>query len=173
MKAIQKVINLTVATAPVFALALLFLSCDRKEGGIQSGGKQQPTLKTDTRVTPESIRLAPGTESVGKDPFGRYWFREPGDARRWVYDPKDKSVQKATKAADGQWRTTDPTAVTAESLGLGPTAEATGKDPFGRYWFKIAGAENRVYDPKAKQLYRATKNADGKWAMEKIDLPKP
>src|SRR5438132_156251 len=60
------------------------------------------------------------------------------------------------------------TVITAESLGLEAEAKLVGRDPFGRYWFNIPGGEKRVYDAKAKQLYRAVEGADGKSILQNL-----
>ena len=60
------------------------------------------------------------------------------------------------------------TVITAESLGLEAEAKLVGRDPFGRYWFNIPGGEKRVYDAKAKQLYRAVDGADGKSILQNL-----
>ena len=162
----------TWAAASILALVVAFSGCSKKES-TQIGHKQQSDVKSGTEVTPESLGLIKGTEKMGKDPLGRYWFKSPGDSDRWMYDPKDKTLHKSTKSSDGQWKLENPDGVTAESLGLGPGTEDIGKDPLGRYWFKIPGPETRVYDPKEKQLYRAKKEADGQWTMEKIASSRP
>lgn len=91
------------------------------------------------------------------------WFIPKKDESRLHDDPKDDRASESI-------RTPEPK-VTAESLGLGPEAEIIGQDPFGRCWFKIPGAERRVYDAKKGQLYRATQRADGEWTLEKVASP--
>lgn len=53
-------------------------------------------------VTAESLGLEPGAEVIGRDPFGRCWFKVPGPERR-VYDAERRQLYRAIQQADGKW----------------------------------------------------------------------
>src|SRR5687767_11076607 len=66
--------------------------------------------------------------------------------------------------------------VTPQSLGLDPATQSMGTDRNGRSWFKspardakgleVPGQyEQRVYNPKDKTLYNATKELNGEWKL--------
>ena len=73
--------------------------------------------------------------------------------------PIDPEVDRSTATVD------------AESLELAD-AKLVGKDPFGRYWFQMAGEEKRVFDPKSRQFYRAFEGLDGKSTLLRMFSPK-
>ena len=147
-------------------IALAVLSgCDRQ-------GKQKGADKVASEYSPETIGLGTDAESLGKDELGRYWYKVAGGGsdtkeQQWMFDPKDKTLYRANKdEKTGEWRLKAKPEVTAESLGLGAGTEEIGKDSNGLYWFVLAGgAERRVYNPKTKEIRRASKNAKGDWEI--------
>jgi hypothetical protein len=122
-----------------------------------------------------ALALGFGQDSTEGNPdgLGRHWLKVPVSGtdgteqfEDWVYDPDHRQLYKA---ANGE-RPVEMV-ITAESLGLEPEAELIGKDPYGRYWFKIHGGEKRMYDAKKRELYRAFQGTDGKTTLEKIASP--
>jgi len=167
-------------TLSIIAILTLFLGCGRSG----DAGKEQASKKANHDVTAESLGFGPTAQNRGADRMGRLWFRIPvrgPDGREIpdqfedrVYDPKDKRLYRtAVDQKSGETILRAVPEITAESLGLEPGAAEMGKDSLGRHWFRIPGSESerRVYDPKAKQLYRATKKPDGDWRFEKIAMP--
>jgi hypothetical protein len=167
-------------TLSIVAVLTSLLGC----GKSGDAGKEQASKKANHDVTAESLGFGPTAQNRGTDRMGRLWFRIPvrgPDGREIldqfedrVYDPKDKRLYRAAiDQKSGETILKALPEITAESLGLEPGMAEMGKDPLGRHWFRIAGSESerRVYDPKAKQLYRATKKPDGDWRFEKIAMP--
>lgn len=106
-KTILTTFKVVVASAALAALS----GCDQKgkQKGVDKDEKADAaSVPEKPEVTAESLGLAAGTEELGKDPYGRYWFVLPGGLERRVYDTKSKQLLLATKNADGKWEIGEP-----------------------------------------------------------------
>ncbi|QOV90171.1 hypothetical protein [Humisphaera borealis] len=171
-------------------LVLLAAGCNKDD--------DKPRDSAEREVTAKAAGLTDDYVNQGKDTLGRYWFEkkgaEAGPPQKRMFDPKEGKLYRATQDASGKWKLTwlnapPPPVVpkpeyTAQSLGLGEGATDQGKDPMGRYWFRVPATaadgskdwfnmQSRVYDPKTKILYSAVESSDGKWTLTAIEPARP
>ena len=143
------------------------LGCNHWRVGwyIDQASRQVTGLPLEHRTTP-AFDFGGDTNDRNPDDAGRHWFQVPAASPNgtgvpnqfdhWVFDP---SLRQLYKATTGEWPV--ETVITAASLGLDPEAEAIGKDPFGRYWFRLPEGEKRVYHAGERRLYRVIPGAEG------------
>ena len=154
---------ITFLGCAALAVSPLFTGCERR-----SRPGTPVTENVPTEFLPATLGLPGGTESLGKDEMGRYWYKTSGEkGEQWMYDPKEKTLYSATKdGKSGEWKLTAKSAVTASSLGLAKDSVELGKDANGLYWFVLpSGDEGRAYDSKNKTLYSAKKDSAGQWEL--------